>query len=83
MKVIVITDSMSMPRDNIRYEDTWYYKLKHKLKSYKFIDKEHRGSMSNRLVNEGGGFANILPGSDLLEFYKPDIIDHTTAQRSL
>lgn len=74
MKVIVITDSMSMPRNNIRYEDTWYYKLKHKLKSYKFIDKEHRGSMSNRLVSEGGGFANILPGSDLLEFYNPDII---------
>ena len=32
MKVIVITDSMSMPRANIMYEDTWYYKIKNKLK---------------------------------------------------
>ena len=63
----MITDSMSMPRANIMYEDTWYYKIKNKLKSYNFIDKELRGSMSNRLVNEGGGFTNVFL-SDLLSF---------------
>lgn len=73
-KVLVIADSMAMPREEYLYEETWLYKYLTYFNDYCVIDKSHRGSTSNRLVTEGGGFKNVHPGSDLLEFYKPDYV---------
>ncbi len=67
-KVIVIGDSVSMPRPEVRYEDTWIYRLKKNFPGYDIIDKCERGTTSFRLVTEGGG------GVDLLETYMPETV---------
>ena len=67
-KVMIVTDSLSMPRPEIRYEDTWIYLLKQEFPQYDIIDRPGRGSTTTRLVTEGGG------GVDLLETYMPDIV---------
>jgi lysophospholipase L1-like esterase len=67
-KIIIITDSLSMPRPGITYEETWIHMLKREFPAYDIIDRTARGSTSTRLVTEGGG------GADLLETYMPDIV---------
>lgn len=64
-KIMIITDSVSMPRAGIPYEETWIYMLKKTMHNYDVMDRSARGSTSNRLVTEGGG------GTDLLETYMP------------
>ncbi len=65
-RIMIITDSVSMPRQNLKYEETWIYHFKNKFKDFDVIDRPARGSTSMRLVQEGGG------GLDLLELYRPD-----------
>ena len=65
-RIMIITDSVSMPRQSIKYEETWIYHFKNKFKDFDVIDRPARGSTSMRLVQEGGG------GFDLLELYTPD-----------
>jgi acyl-CoA thioesterase I len=67
-KIIIVTDSVSMPRAEIRYEETWIHLLRKEFPHYDIIDRPGRGSTSTRLVTEGGG------GVDLLEMYMPDIV---------
>lgn len=67
-KIIIIADSVSMPRHGIAYEETWIHLLKREFPAYDIIDRTARGSTSTRLVTEGGG------GADLLETYMPDIV---------
>ncbi|MBW1710211.1 MAG: SGNH/GDSL hydrolase family protein [Deltaproteobacteria bacterium] len=67
-RVLLITDSMAMPRPEAKYEETWIYLLKQAFPDYDFLDKSDRGSTSLRLVTEGGG------GVDLLEMYEPDLV---------
>ena len=66
-KIMIITDSIAMPRPDIRYEDTWVYLLKKEFPHYDFIDRPVRGSTSTRLSPQHGGL-------DLLETYMPDIV---------
>lgn len=65
-RIMIITDSISMPRPEVKYEETWIYLFKNKYKEYDVIDRPARGSTSMRLIQEGGG------GLDLLELYMPD-----------
>jgi len=67
-RILIITDSISMPRQEIKYEETWIYLFKNKFRDFDVIDRPARGSTSMRLVQEGGG------GFDLLESYMPDRI---------
>ena len=67
-RILIITDSVSMPRMEVKYEETWIYLLKKKFKGFDIIDRPARGATSMRLINEGGG------GIDLLELYLPGII---------
>ena len=67
-KIIIIADSVSMPRPGVPYEDTWIYRIKKEFPHYDFIDRSARGSNSARLVTEGGG------GADLLESYRPHMV---------
>ena len=67
-RILIITDSISMPRAEIKYEETWIYLFKKRFKDFDVIDRPARGSTSMRLVQEGGG------GFDLLELYTPDRI---------
>ncbi len=67
-KIIIIADSVSMPRHGVSYEETWIHMLKREFPAYDIMDRSARGSTSTRLVTEGGG------GADLLESYTPDIV---------
>jgi lysophospholipase L1-like esterase len=67
-RILIITDSVSMPRLEVKYEETWIYFLKKKFKGLDIIDRPARGATSMRLIQEGGG------GIDLLELYLPGII---------
>lgn len=72
-RVLIIGDSLAMPRPGVSYEDTWVYKLIEALPEFEFIDKTRRASTSERLVTEGGGDSNPK-GADLLEHYMPDVV---------
>ncbi len=67
-RIMIITDSVSMPRQSVKYEETWIYLFKNRFRDFDVIDRPARGSTSMRLVQEGGG------GFDLLELYTPDRI---------
>lgn len=67
-RILIITDSISMPRPGVKYDETWIYLFKDKFRNFDIIDRPMRGATSMRLVQEGGG------GYDLLEFYSPDRI---------
>lgn len=74
-RILIIGSSMAMPRNIIKYEETWIYKLKRSFPNYEIIDKSRRASTTNRLVTEGGGGKGDIPmGADLLEYYSPDIV---------
>lgn len=64
-----------MPRNEVSYEDTWVSKFISTFKNFNVIDRCKRASLSSRLVSEGGTTIDRKSpkGSDLLEFYKPDI----------
>lgn len=61
---------MTMPSFDLKYEDTWHYKLIDKYPNVEFIDKNTRSSSVRRLVTEGA----LSKGYDLLEYYSPDFI---------
>jgi len=67
-KVLIITDSISLPRPGIKYEETWIYLLKQEFPELDIMVNSEKGSMTSRLVNEGGG------GIDLLELYEPHLV---------
>ena len=74
-RIIIIGSSMSMPRLEVLFEDTWPYKLQnHFNNNYFFIDKSKRGSSTTRLVNEGSGFGDKIGSADLLEYYSPKFV---------
>ena len=70
MRCIVIGESMPMPSFELKYEDTWLFRLKQFFLNVEIIDKCRRSSSVRRLVTEG---QNAL-GYDLLEFYEPDFV---------
>ena len=67
-KIMVITDSLSLPRAEVKYEDTWIYLMKRDFPDYDIIVRSEKGAMTSRLVTEGGG------GIDLLELYEPHLV---------
>lgn len=70
MRCIVVGESMPMPSFELKYEDTWLFRLKQFFPNVEIIDKCRRSSSVRRLVSEG---QNAL-GYDLLEFYEPDFV---------
>ena len=73
--VLIIADSMAMPRTGVPYGQTWPYRLRTSKPQLDFIDKTRRASTALRLNTEGGGDSPDSPaGADLLEHYRPDII---------
>lgn len=72
-RILIIGDSLAMPRPGVSYEDTWVYKLIKAFPEFDLIDKTRRASTSERLVTEGGGNNNPY-GADLLEHYMPDVV---------
>lgn len=70
MRCLIIGSSKSMPSLELKYENTWVYRLIKIFLDIEFIDKNHRSSSARRLVTEGA----LAKGYDLLEFYNPDCV---------
>jgi len=67
-KLLIITDSLGMPREEVLYEETWPFLLSKKNPHLHIIDKCLRAATTTRLIKEGG------LGTDLLERYKPHFV---------
>ena len=74
MRVLVIGDSLVMPRLEYNYDETWLSHLVNHYPSIEFIDKSRRSSSARRLVNDGAGAGDSRRGADLLEYYNPDLV---------
>lgn len=74
MRVLVIGDSLVLPRLEYDYDDTWLAKLIKEFPDIQFIEKLRRSSSSMRLVNDGAGAGDLRRGADLLEYYNPDLV---------
>ena len=59
--ILIVGDSLGLPRDNMPYNKTWPYLLSASLKNYHFIFKLQRG-LTTKMINAG-----VL--KDWLEFY--------------
>jgi acyl-CoA thioesterase I len=67
-RILIVADSITLPRENLPYEDTWVYMIKSAFPDYDIIDRPTSGATSTRLVTEGGG------GTILLERYRPQTV---------
>lgn len=70
MKVLCVGDSLGLPREEVRYEETWFYRLKQDHPSDDFIYKFKRSLTSRDLV--GTSRRDYL--GDYSVYYKPDIV---------
>ncbi len=76
--VLVVGDSMALPRPGVSYVETWPYLLDvHAGASVHVVNRSVRGGTSDRLQSEGGGGDNAAscfpPGADCLEAYAPSV----------
>lgn len=60
-RLMIIGDSLVLPRDEVIYTSTWIYMLKQYLKEYDIIDKSQHGAVST-----------LLNSQEYLEHYLPD-----------
>lgn len=72
--ILVIGSSMTMPRLEVGFFETWLYFLMMKYPDCFIIDKSRRASTTNRLVNDGAGYKDTRRGADLLEYYTPKVV---------
>lgn len=68
-RVLVVGDSLSIPRSGCAYEDTWVYKLKWAHPSWDVISQCEGGSSTNVLLLE-----RAATGANCLSLYRPDMI---------
>lgn len=64
-KILCIGASVCLPREEVRYEDTWYYLLKEKYTQYEFVSYFKRAL----LMSETHNFFKIY-----YRFYNPQIV---------
>ncbi len=65
--ILIVGDSLGLPRENLAYNNTWPYLLLISVKDFHFIFKLQR-ALTSKIINSG-----IF--KDWLEFYKPkDVI---------
>lgn len=65
---LVIGDSLPLPSSELKYEDTWIFKLSKKCEHLHVVNRCIRSSSATRLNGEGP------EGKDILEFYSPSIV---------
>jgi acyl-CoA thioesterase I len=73
-RILIVADSMAMPRMEVHYDETWIHKLIYEFPNFEFIDKCRRASTSVRLVSDGAGAGDKIRSADLLEYYSPGLI---------
>jgi hypothetical protein len=64
-RILCIGDSLCLPREEVKYEDTWYYLLKEKYTQFEFVSYFKRAL----LMSETHNFFKIY-----YQFYNPQIV---------
>lgn len=72
MRILILGSSMTLPSNELRYDETWLYRLGAEYPDIEVVDKCQRESSARRLNNEGPGPNNR--GKDTLDYYTPDIV---------
>lgn len=72
--ILVIGSSMTMPRLEVGFTETWLYRIMRKYNDYLILDKSRRASTTDRLINDGSGFQDKRKGADVLEYYSPKVV---------
>lgn len=70
MRILVLGSSMTLPSDELTYDDTWLYRLGHDYPSLEIVDKCLRESSARRL-NSDGPKGN---GKDALDYFVPQAV---------
>ena len=70
MRILILGSSMTLPSDELTYDDTWLYRLGHDFPAIEVVDKCYRESSARRL-NSDGPKGN---GRDALDYFKPDAV---------
>lgn len=70
--LLIVGDSLAMPRGDIAYRDTWPSLLRASCPDLEVIPLSRRGMTTDLIVTEGADSDGFPPGSDFLEFYRPD-----------
>lgn len=65
MKILCIGDSLGLPREEVQYEDTWFFKVKSMYPFIEWIDYFQRGLLVNEAVQKFDTYYS---------FYHPDIV---------
>ncbi|PRY13297.1 hypothetical protein CLV24_106212 [Pontibacter ummariensis] len=65
-KVLCVADSLALPRANVKFEETWFFKLCQAYPEFLFIPKFYRGLTTKALVSS--------TKSDYLEHYEPSLV---------
>lgn len=61
MRVLIITDSLSIPRVNVSYEETYVYKLKEKFKDIEFFHLGFGGATMKDMHKQLGHYYVLKP----------------------
>lgn len=69
-RFLIIGSSMSLPSDELKYEDTWPYLLQNSCGDAEFVINSKRSSSATRLNTEGPN----ISGYDMLEYYNPNYV---------
>lgn len=51
MRILCIGDSLGLAREEVRYEDTWFYKLQQEFSDHEFIGQFERGLLISKAYN--------------------------------
>ena len=70
MRCLILGSSMTLPTDELKFEETWFYMLSQRFPSVDFFDKCKRSSSARRLTTEGPNSS----GKDTLEYYHPNFV---------
>lgn len=70
MRILVLGSSMTLPSDELAYDNSWLYRLGHDHPLIDVVDKCQRESSARRLNTEGP----TKQGKDTLEYYSPNVV---------
>lgn len=70
MRILILGSSMTLPSNELTYDETWLYKLGKEFPRIEIVDKCMRESSARRLISDGPG-GN---GKDALDYFSPDAV---------
>ena len=83
MKILCIGDSLGMPRPNVSYKDTWFYKVSQEYKDISFIDKFRRQMTTEALEDRDFYISHYFPDAVIVQLGVCDCSPRIINERNL